>query len=148
MGIIIRRNNLEVLGESTRWRKYRWKSSWNPYCEWDILIMYSLNSDVKCHGVKSEVDFLSLSWSPELSHRYIIRLCVISPLAISKFSTKKKKVKHNGWVTFFLGCFIWTRMEIIRRTRTMPDETPMTVPWVFVIWWKSPLDRFSGGGSR
>lgn len=28
----------------------------------------------------------------------------------------------------------------------MPDETPMTVPWVLVIWWKSPLDRFSGGG--
>lgn len=58
----------------------------------------------------------------------------------------EQKVSLKGWVTFFLGCFIWTRMEMIRRTRTMPDETPITVPWVLVIWWKSPFDLFSAVG--
>ena len=47
--------------------------------------------------------------------------------------------------TFFLGCFIWTRMEMINRTKTTPEDTPITVPWVLVIWWNRPLDLFSMG---
>lgn len=47
-------------------------------------------------------------------------------------------------ITFLRGCLTCTRMETMRSSRTTPVDTQITVPWVFVIWWKTPLFFFSG----
>lgn len=47
-------------------------------------------------------------------------------------------------ITFFRGCLTCTRMERMRSSNTTPTDTQITVPWVFVNWWKIPLLFFSG----
>ena len=52
-----------------------------------------------------------------------------------------KAVLHA--MTFFRGCFTCTKIEIMRRTKTIPDVMPIIVPWVLVICSNSPAFFFS-----